>query len=224
MKIAVAALLAAVALPGLALAEQATWNVDPAHTHAGFTVRHMVITNVRGEFGKTSGVVRLDDQDPTKSNVEVTIDTTSINTGVDARDKDLRSENFFDVAKYPTITFKSTKIEKAGDGKYQVTGDLTMKGVTKPVVLDVEGPTAEVKDPWGNTRRGVSAKTTINRRDFGLTYSKAIEAGPVVGDEVKIEIESELVKEAPKAAAAAAEKPAKPAAKAGAKPMRATGK
>jgi polyisoprenoid-binding protein YceI len=218
------ALLAAVALPGLALAEQTTWNVDPAHTHTGFTIRHMVITNVRGEFGKTAGVVHLDDQDLSKSKVEVTIDAASVNTRVEDRDKDLRSPNFFDVAKYPTITFKSTSIEKAGDGKYKVTGDLTMKGVTKPVVLDVEGPTGEVKDPWGNTRRGVSATTTLNRRDFGLTYSKAIEAGPVVGDEVKIDIESELVKEAPKAAAAAAEKPAKPAAKAASKPAKATGK
>ena len=214
------ALVAALALPGLALADQTTWNVDPMHSHSGFTVRHMVISNVRGEFGKTAGVVKLDDQDLSRSTVDVTIDAASINTRVEDRDKDLKSVNFFDVAKYPTITFKSTKIEKDGEGKLKVTGDLTMKGVTKPVVLDVEGPTPEIKDPWGNTRRGLSATTTINRRDFGLSYSKLVEAGPVVGDEVKIDIQSELVKEAPKAAAAdkaAAAKPAGKPAKPGAK-------
>jgi polyisoprenoid-binding protein YceI len=181
--------------PALGLAQVTTWNLDPNHTHASFTIRHMVITNVRGEFQKTAGTVTLDEKDLTKSSVEATLETASIDTRVEMRDKDLRSPNFFDAAKYPTITFKSTKVEKAGEGKLKVTGDLTMHGVTKPVVLQVEGPTREIKDPWGNVRRGIAASTTLNRRDFGLTWSKMVEAGPVVGDEVKIEIESELMRQ-----------------------------
>ncbi len=180
--------------PVLGLAEASTWSFDPNHTHSAFTIRHMVITNVRGEFGKTTGTVKLDEKDVTKSSVEATIDTTSIDTRVPDRDKHLKSPDFFDVEKYPTITFKSTKVEKAGQGKLKVTGDLTMHGVTKPVVLKVEGPTKEIKDPAGKTRRGIAATTTLNRRDFGLTWGKMVEAGPVVGDEVKIEIEAELVK------------------------------
>ncbi len=187
-------LLLAIATPALALAQTGTWNLDPAHTHSSFTVRHMVITNVRGEFGKTTGVVKLDEKDMSRSSVEATIDTTTIDTRVPDRDAHLKSADFFDVAKYPTITFKSTKVEKAGAGKLKVTGNLTIKDVTKPVVLDVEGPTQEIKGPTGEARRGIAASTTINRRDFGLNWSKAVEAGPVVGDEVKIEIESELVK------------------------------
>ncbi len=179
--------------PLAALAETATWNIDPAHTQSMFTVRHMVISSVKGEFEKTTGTVLLDEKDITRSSVEATIDAASINTRVANRDNDLRSPNFFDVAKYPTITFKSTKVEKAGQGKLKVTGNLTLHGVTRPVVLDVEGPTAPIKDPGGHTRRGLSATTTINRKDFGLQYNKMIEAGPVVGDEIKIDIEAELV-------------------------------
>jgi polyisoprenoid-binding protein YceI len=186
-----AALLALV--PLAALAEPATWNIDPAHTQSMFTVRHLVITSVKGQFDKTTGVVTLDDKDIGKSSVEATIDAASVNTRVANRDNDLRSPNFFDVAKYPTITFKSTRVEKAGEGRLKVTGDLTMHGVTKPVVLDVEGPTAAIKDPGGHQRRGLSASTTINRKDFGLQYNKMVEAGPIVGDDVKIEIEAELV-------------------------------
>ena len=179
--------------PLAALAEPSTWNIDPAHTQSMFTVRHMVISSVKGQFEKTTGTVQLDDKNLTRSTVDATIDASTIDTRVTNRDNDLRSPNFFDVAKYPTITFKSTKVEKAGDGKLKVTGDLTMHGVTKPVVLDVEGPTSAIKDPGGHTRRGLSASTTINRKDFGLQYNKMIEAGPVVGDDVKIEIEAELV-------------------------------
>jgi polyisoprenoid-binding protein YceI len=186
--------------PMAALAAESTWTFDPTHSHASFSIRHLVISNVRGEFRKLSGAVRLDEQDVTKSSVEATIPTASVDTRVDARDKDLRSANFFDVAKYPNITFKSTKVEKAGEGKLKVTGDLTIKNVTKPVVLDVTGPTAELHDPWGGTRRGISATTKINRREFGLSYSAMIEAGPVVGDEATIEIEAELLKQAPKQA------------------------
>src|SRR5512138_789370 len=186
--------------PALGLAEASSWNLDPAHSQATFSVRHLVISTVRGEFGKLTGSAKFDDKDATKSSVEATIDTTTIDTRVAKRDEDLKSENFFDVAKYPTITFKSTKVEKAGKGKLKVTGDLTMHGVTKPVVLAVEGPTQDIKDPWGNTRRGFSATTTINRKDWGLSWSKTIEAGPVVGDDVKLEIEAELIKQAEKTA------------------------
>ncbi len=179
--------------PLAALADTATWNIDPAHTQSMFTVRHMVVSNVKGEFEKTTGTVMLDEKDITRSSVEATIDAASINTRVANRDNDLRSPNFFDVARYPTITFKSTRVEKAGEGKLKVTGNLTMHGVTRPVVLDVEGPTAPIKDPGGHMRRGLSASTSINRKDFGLQYNKMIEAGPVVGDEIKIDIEAELV-------------------------------
>jgi len=187
------AVLLALAAPVAGLA-QSTWNLDPTHSHASFTIRHLVISNVRGDFQKLSGSVKLDEKDVTKSSVEATLETASIDTRVADRDTHLRSPDFFDAAKYPTITFKSTRVEKAGAGKLKVTGDLTIKGVTKQVTLAVDGPTAEVKDPWGNTRRGLAASTTLDRRDFGLTWGKVIEAGPVVGDEVKIEIEGELIK------------------------------
>jgi polyisoprenoid-binding protein YceI len=189
------ALLLALA-PALGLAEATAWNLDPAHAQATFSIRHLVISTVRGEFAKLSATAQLDDKDVAKSSVEATIDVASVDTRVQKRDDDLRSENFFDVAKYPTMTFKSTKVEKAGKGKLKVTGDLTIHGVTKPVVLQVEGPTADIKDPYGNTRRGFSATTKLNRKDYGLTYSKAIEAGPVLGDEVKIQIEGEFIKQA----------------------------
>ncbi len=179
--------------PLAALAETTTWNIDPSHTQSMFTVRHMVITNVQGQFEKTTGTVKLDGQDVTRSSVEATIDAGSVNTRVANRDADLRSANFFDVAKYPTITFRSTKVEKAGEGKLKVTGDLTMHGVTRPVVLDVEGPTPPIKDPQGKQRAGLSASTSINRKDFGLNWNKMVEAGPVVGDQVKIEIQAEIV-------------------------------
>jgi len=195
--------LALALLPGLALAQAGTWSIDPSHTQSTFTVRHLVISNVRGEFGKTTGTVKLDEKDPTKSSVEATIDATTINTREPKRDEHLKSPDFFDVAKYPTITFKSTKVEKRGEGKLAVTGDLTLHGVTKPVVLDVLGPTPEVKGMMGEARRAVSASTEIDRKDFGLVWSKTVEAGPVVGDKVKIEIEAELVKQAGEKAAAA---------------------
>jgi polyisoprenoid-binding protein YceI len=194
------ALAVALCAPALALA-QSSWIIEPNHSHAGFAVRHLVISNVRGEFGKTTGTVQLDERDVTRSSVEATIETGTIDTRVADRDAHLRSPDFFDVAKYPKITFKSTKVEKAGDGKLKVTGNLTIKDVTKPVVLDVTGPTAEIKDPWGKTRRGISASGKINRRDFGLTWGKVVEAGPVVGDDVTIEIEAELLKQDPKQAA-----------------------
>jgi polyisoprenoid-binding protein YceI len=187
------ALALALSAPALAFAES-SWIIEPNHTHSAFTIRHLVISNVRGEFGKTIGTVKLDEKDVTRSSVEATIETGTIDTRVPDRDKHLRSSDFFDAEKFPTITFRSTKVEKAGEGRLKVAGDLTIKGVTKPVVLEVSGPTGEIKDPWGNTRRGISATGKINRRDFGLTWSKVVEAGPVVGDEVAIEIEAELLK------------------------------
>ncbi len=196
MKRLVVAALALAALP--ALAQTSTWKIDSSHAHASFTVRHLVITNVRGEFGKTEGTLTLDEGDVTKSKVEATIDMASVSTREPKRDEHLKSPDFFDVAKFPKMTFRSTMVEKAGDGRLKVTGDLTLKGVTKSVVLDVTGPTKEIKDPWGNSRRGVAATGTINRQDFGVSWGKVIEAGPVVGDEVKIEIEAELLKDQPK--------------------------
>ncbi len=193
--------LLAVALvaPALALA-QTSWDIDPAHTVASFTVKHLVISTVRGEFGKTTGTVKLDEKDPTRSSVEAAIDATTLSTRVEQRDTHLKSPDFFDVAKYPTITFRSTKIEKAGHDGYRVHGDLTIKGTTKPVVLQVTGPTPEIKGMMGETRRGFAATTKIDRKAFGLNWSKMVEAGPVVGDEVTIQIDGELVKQAPKTA------------------------
>ena len=189
------AFLAPLLLLAAASAQTTTWTIDPNHSVAAFTVRHLMINNVRGEFNKTTGTLQLDPGDITKSSVEATIDASTVNTRVDARDADLRSPNFFDVAKYPTLTFKSSKVEQAGPGKLRVTGDLTMHGVTRPVVLDVDGPSPEIKDPWGNTRIGISATTRINRKDWGLTYSKLMESGGMmVGEEIAIDLELELVK------------------------------
>ena len=179
------------AAPGLAFS--APWEFDPAHTGVQFKVRHLMVSSVRGHFEKLSGKITYDEADVTKSTAEITIDAASINTGVAKRDEDLRGPDFLDVAKYPTITFQSKKVEKAGEGKLKMTGDLTIKGVTKEAVLDVEGPTPPIKDPWGNTRVGGSATTRINRKDFGLTYNKVLEAGgALVGDEVDITIDMEI--------------------------------
>jgi len=180
-----------------ALSRAATWTIDPAHTSAQFAVRHLMVSTVRGEFGKVSGTMNLDEQDPTKSAIEATIDTTSLNTRVAKRDEHLKSPDFLDVAKYSTMTFKSKKIEKVGDTKFKVTGDLTLHGVTKEVVLDVEGSPTPIKDPSGNPRIGGVATTKINRQDFGLQWNRALEAGGVVvGDEVSITIDVEITRKA----------------------------
>jgi polyisoprenoid-binding protein YceI len=172
-----------------------TWQIDPVHTTVEFTVRHMMISNVRGLFTKVAGTITAKDSDPASVKVEATIDTSSIDTRSADRDADLKSANFLDVAKYPTMTFKSKKIEPAGPGKWKMVGDLTLHGVTKEVTLDVQGPTAPIKDPWGNTRAGASAATKINRKDFGLTWNKALETGgAVVGEEVTVSIDVEAVK------------------------------
>ena len=176
------------------IAGAATWNIDPAHSTAQFKVKHLMVSNVTGGFGKVSGVVNFDTADLTKSTIEATIDATTIDSGVADRDTHLKSPDFLDVATYPTITFKSKKVEKAGDGKLKVTGDLTIRGVTKEVVLDVDGPAASIKDPWGNTKSGASATTKINRQDFGVKWSKTIDGGGlVVSDDVTISIDVELV-------------------------------
>jgi len=195
MKRIIATLAAVVALALPAAAFASTWNIDPAHSDVGFKVRHLMITDVRGNFEKHQGQIVLDDRDVTRSKVEVSIDTASINTRIQKRDDHLRSADFFDVAKYPTMTFVSSKVTRAGDGKLAVTGDLTLHGVTREVVLDVEGPTDEIKDLWGGVRRGASATTKINRKDFGLTWNKALETGGVaVADDILITLEIEMVK------------------------------
>ncbi len=188
------------ALPSLAFAS--AWEIDGSHSSAGFSVRHMMVSNVNGSFNVKSGSVNVDDKDVTKSTVEAVLDATTVNTGNAKRDEHLRAPDFFDTAKYPTITFKSTKVEKAGEGKLKVSGDLTMHGVTKPVVLDVTGPSKESKDPWGNTRTGVQATTKLNRKEFGLTYNSALETGGVaVGEEVTVNLDLSLVKKQPAAPA-----------------------
>lgn len=182
------------ALPTLASAT--TWKIDPDHSNIGFKVKHLMVSNVKGTFDKFSGVVTVDDRDITKSKVEVTIDPASINTRVEQRDTHLKSADFFDVAKYPTMTFVSKKVAKAGRSKLNVTGDLTMHGITREVVLSVEGPSPASRDPWGGTRRGATATATVNRKDFGLTWNKALETGGVlIGDEVTINLEIEMVRQ-----------------------------
>jgi polyisoprenoid-binding protein YceI len=177
-----------------ALAQTSTWNIDSAHSTAQFTVRHLGISNVTGSFSKVTGSVVLNEKDIAQSQVSASVDLSSVDTRVEARDKDLKSPNFFDVAKYPTIEFKSKRIVSSG-GKLQVIGDLTIHGTTHEVTLDVDGPTPELSDPWGNLRRGVSATTTINRKDFNLVYNKLLNSGEaVVGDNVKIQIDAEMVK------------------------------
>jgi polyisoprenoid-binding protein YceI len=184
------AILAAVS----ALAQTSNWNLDPMHSTAQFTVRHFGISNVTGSFTKVSGTVVLDEKDISLSQVSASIDVSSVDTRVEMRDKDLKSPNFFDVEKYPTIEFKSKKFA-GSPGKLQVIGDLTMHGTTREVTLDIDGPTPAVTDQWGNSRRGVSASTTINRKDFNLAYNKLLGTGEaVVGDTVKIQIDAELVK------------------------------
>jgi len=183
----------ALALPSFVFAS--TWNIDPEHSNVGFKVRHMMVSNVKGNFDKHTGVVEIDDKDITKSKVEVSIDTNSINTNMQKRDEHLRSAEFFDVAKFPKMTFVSKKVARAGKDKLKVTGDLTLHGVTKEVVLGIEGPSKESKDPWGNIRKGAMATTKINRKDFGLVWNAALETGGVaVGEEITITLEIEMIK------------------------------
>ncbi len=191
----VAGLAAIFSLP--ALAATSNWQIDPAHSSAQFAVRHLAISTVRGAFSSVKGAVQLDDKDVTKSSVDVTIDVSTVDTREPNRDKDLRSDHFFDVEHFPTMTFKSKKVEQLAPGKLKVTGDLTIRGVTKEVVLDLEGPTAPIKDPWGNQRMAATATTKINRQDFGVKWNAVMDnGGVVVGDDVSITIDVEMVSKA----------------------------
>ena len=173
----------------------ATWQIDPDHSSFQFKVRHMTVSNVKGEFKKAKGTVTLDENNLTGLRVELTLDAASVNTDHAKRDDHLRSEDFFDVAKYPTITFVSKKVIPVDQNRLQVIGDLTIRGVTKQITVDVEGPTPEVKDPGGNIRRGATGSSKINRKDFGMVWHKVLDnGGLVVGDEVNISVEVELVK------------------------------
>jgi polyisoprenoid-binding protein YceI len=172
-----------------------TWNIDPAHSVAEFKVRHMMITNVKGQFSGIQGSLTLDEADITKSRIETSIDATSINTREPQRDAHLKSGDFLDVEKFPTLSFKSSHVTRSGVVELEVTGDLTIHGVTRTVVFNVEGPSAPSKDPWGNTRVGLSATTKISRKDFGLNWNATLETGGfLVGDEVTITLEVEFVK------------------------------
>lgn len=192
--IALAASAAALFALGIAAATN-TQQIDPQHSAAQFSVRHMGIATVRGEFHNVKGTVLLDEADITKSAVDVTIDAASVDTREPDRDKHLRSADFFDVEKYPVITFKSTRVARAAAGKLKVTGDLTIHGVTKAVVLDVEPPAAPIKDPWGNLRTAASGTTKINRQDFGVKWNSKLDSGGLmVGDEVSISLDIEMIR------------------------------
>jgi polyisoprenoid-binding protein YceI len=194
----IGATLAAV-LAVSAAATTTTWQIDPQHTAAGFAVKHLMISTVRGQFKGVTGTVNWDDQDISKSTVDIFIDANTVDTSEPKRDADLKSDKFFDVAKYPTIAFKAKKIEQVSAGKLKITGDLTIHGVTKEAVLDVEGPTPPVKDPWGNTRVAANATTKINRQDFGVKWNANMDGGGVVvGDDVAITIDLEMIKKAAK--------------------------
>ena len=172
-----------------------TWNIDPVHSAAEFKVKHMMISNVKGQFTGVTGKLSLDETDVLNSQVEATIDAASINTREPQRDAHLKSPDFFDTEKFPTLTFKSTHVSRTGEAELAVDGDLTIHAVTRKVTFEVEGPTAPTKDPWGNTRLGLSATAKINRKDFGLTWNAALETGGIlVGEEVTITLEVEFVK------------------------------
>jgi polyisoprenoid-binding protein YceI len=172
-----------------------TWNLDPAHSTAQFKVKHMMISNVKGNFTGLSGVLKLDAANPSGSSVEASIDVTTVNTGDAQRDGHLKSADFFDADQFPTLTFKSTKVTSSGGGDYAVTGDLTLHGVTKSVTFSVEDVSEPSKDPWGNLRIGLSASTKINRKDFGLSWNAALETGGVlVGEDVTISLDVQFIK------------------------------
>ena len=176
-----------------AAADTTEWRLDPAHCAAEFAVRHMMVSTVRGSFGKVTGTAQIDDQDITKSSVDVSIDTTALTTREAKRDAHLKSPDFFDVEKFPSMTFKSKRVEKAGEGRIRLVGDLTIHGITREAVFDVEGPTPPLKG-MGGLRRGAAATTRINRKDFGLVWNRTLETGGVVvGDEVQVTVDVEMV-------------------------------
>lgn len=179
--------------------DPSAYELDVAHTKVGFSVRHMMVSNTRGEFKKYAGTVFIDEKDPSKSVLDIAVDTDSVETGDKKRDDHLRSPDFFDSKKWPKMTFKSSKVERKAGGGYLVTGDLTIRDKTKAVTLDVEPLTAELKDPWGGTHRGTHATAKINRTDFDLKWNKALESGGVlVAEEVTIDLDVELLKKADK--------------------------
>jgi polyisoprenoid-binding protein YceI len=172
-----------------------TWNIDPVHSVAEFKVKHMMISNVKGQFTALTGVMTLDEADVTKSSIDATVEVASIHTRDPKRDEHLKSADFFDVEKFPALSFKSTRIARTGDGELAVAGDLTIHGVTREVVFAVEGPTPPEKDPWGNIRVGLSATTKISRKEYGLTWNAGLETGGfLVGDEVTITLDVQFVK------------------------------
>lgn len=172
-----------------------TWNIDPAHSRAEFKVKHMMISNVRGSFNGITGTLIENPAQPSLSRVEALISVGTVNTGDEKRDGHLKSADFFDSENHPSMTFTSTKVDRKGAEEYAVTGDLSLHGITKSVTFDVEGPSAPVKDPWENTRIGLSATTTINRKDFGLVWNAALESGGIlVGEEIQISLDVQLVK------------------------------
>jgi polyisoprenoid-binding protein YceI len=172
-----------------------TWNIDPVHSVAEFKVKHMMISNVKGQFGTFTGVLTLNEADLAKSHVEASIDTASVNTRDAQRDTHLKSEDFFHAEKFPKLSFRSTRITRTSEGELAVAGDLTIRGVTRNVVFNVEGPTPRAKDPYGNIRLGLAAITKINRKDFGLTWNAALETGGIlVGDDVTITLDVRFVK------------------------------
>lgn len=173
----------------------ATYKIDPAHSGAEFVVRHMMISNVRGGFTKVEGTIEYDPANVAATKIDAQIDASSIDTREPQRDGHLKSADFLDAEKFPAISFKSKKVEANGDGELKVTGDLTIHGATKEVVLDVDGPTPEAKDPFGNVRVGASAKTKIKRSEFGLTWNAALETGGfLVGDDLKIELDISAIR------------------------------
>jgi polyisoprenoid-binding protein YceI len=173
-----------------------TWKLDPAHSHAEFKVKHMMISNVKGSFSGLSGTLTEHATDKTLSTIEASIDVNSIVTGEAQRDAHLKSADFFDAAQFPTMTFRSSRVQPNGDGGYNVVGDLTLHGQTRQQTFIVEGPTAPGKDPWGNTRIGLSATTKINRKDYGLSWNAALETGGIlVGDDVNITIEAQFIRQ-----------------------------
>jgi polyisoprenoid-binding protein YceI len=174
------------------------WALDPSHTTLGFSIAHLVIARVRGEFGKVSGVLALDEVEPGRSSIEASVDVASITTRDEARDAHLRSADFFDTARFPTATFKSSKVTRARGGAFTVDGELSLHGVTGALTLDVVGLDQEVTDPWGNTKRAATATGTIRRKDFGITWNKALDKGALaLGDDVQLSFELEFTKRAP---------------------------
>jgi polyisoprenoid-binding protein YceI len=187
--------LAVVFISGPVLAAETIWQIDSDHSSFQFKISHLTVSNVKGEFLKFNGFIRIDDQDGSKTRGEVVIEAASITTNHAKRDEHLKGADFFDVVRYPTVTFVSKKVALPGPGRMEVTGDLTIHGVTKEAILQVQGPTPEVKDPWGGVRRALTATARINRKDFGITWNKVLDSGGVlVGEEVDLTAEVELVR------------------------------